>query len=595
MAGKIKAMWTNKDIRNRILFTLFAFLVYRLGSAITVPDVNTADLVNGIGENSLFAMLNLLGGGGLEQFSVFALGVTPYITASIIIQLLSMDVIPHLTELSKAGANGRKTLDKYTRYLAVVFAFVQSFSLVYGFSKAYTGLIVGGVTISKILYIATIFAAGSMFLVWVGDQISMKGIGNGISMVIMAGIVGRMPQQFSSAWSSLITGESAPTYGAWLFAAYILVYLLIIIFVTLINTAERRIPIQYTSSSISLSKPSEANYLPLKVNSASVIPVIFASSLMMAPIQIASFFPSNDFIKEMQKWLGLKTWYSLVIYVLLILFFTFFYTKMQINPEKVAENLGKSGSYIPSVRPGNETKEYINRVLSRITVLGSVALAIIAVMPHIMPLVWPDLPNSMALGGTGMIIVVGVAIETVRQVQGLITQKSYKNITKTNIFRRIDMNIFIMGAPGSGKGTFSTKIKEEFNLNHISTGDIFRANIAGGTELGLQAKAYSEKGLLVPDEITNKMVKDYLNTLEDKKNGYLLDGYPRTLAQAKAFEEMTEGTDLAVEKIVYMDVPFDELTRRITGRRTCKNVEKSTTSIQNHQKLKVFVMFAVEN
>ena len=405
MAGKIKAMWTNKDIRNRILFTLFAFLVYRLGSAITVPDVNTSDLVNGLGENSLFAMLNLLGGGGLEQFSVFALGVTPYITASIIIQLLSMDVIPHLTELSKAGANGRKTLDKYTRYLAVVFAFVQSFSLV---------------------YIATIFAAGSMFLVWIGDQISMKGIGNGISMVIMAGIVGRMPQQFSSAWSSLITGESAPTYGAWLFAAYILVYLLIIIFVTLINTAERRIPIQYTSSSISLSKPSEANYLPLKVNSASVIPVIFASSLMMAPIQIASFFPSNDFIKEMQKWLGLQTWYSLVIYVLLILFFTFFYTKMQINPEKVAENLGKSGSYIPSVRPGNETKEYINRVLSRITVLGSVALAIIAVMPHIMPLVWPDLPNSMALGGTGMIIVVGVAIETVRQVQGLITQKSYK-------------------------------------------------------------------------------------------------------------------------------------------------------------------------
>ena len=413
MAGKIKAMWTNKDIRNRILFTLFAFLVYRLGSAITVPDVNTTDLVNGLGENSLFAMLNLLGGGGLEQFSVFALGVTPYITASIIIQLLSMDVIPHLTELSKAGANGRKTLDKYTRYLAVVFAFVQSFSLVYGFSKAYTGLIVGGVTISKILYIATIFAAGSMFLVWIGDQISMKGIGNGISMVIMAGIVGRMPQQFSSAWSSLISGESAPSYGAWLFAAYILIYLLIIIFVTLINTAERRIPIQYTSSSISLSKPSEANYLPLKVNSASVIPVIFASSLMI----------------ERSRGLGdvyKRQWYSLVIYVLLILFFTFFYTKMQINPEKVAENLGKSGSYIPSVRPGSETKDYINRVLSRITVLGSVALAFIAVMPHVMPLIWPDLPSSMALGGTGMIIVVGVAIETVRQVQGLITQKSYK-------------------------------------------------------------------------------------------------------------------------------------------------------------------------
>ena len=426
MAGKIKAMWTNKDIRNRILFTLFAFLVYRLGSAITVPDVNTSDLISGMSDNSLFAMLNLLGGGGLDQFSIFALGVTPYITASIIIQLLSMDVIPHLTELSKGGANGRKQLDKYTRYLAVVFAFVQSFSLVYGFSKTYSTLIVGGVTISKILYISTIFAAGSMFLVWIGDQISLKGIGNGISMVIMAGIVGRMPQQFSSAWSSLIAGDSVPDYGAWLFAAYILVYLLIIVFVTLINTAERRIPIQYTSSSISLSKPSEANYLPLKVNSASVIPVIFASSLMMAPIQIASFFPSNDITKQMSNWLGLQTWYSLIIYVLLILFFTFFYTKMQINPEKVAENLGKSGSYIPSVRPGTETEKYINRVLSRITVLGSVALAIIAVMPHIMPLIWPDMPSSMSLGGTGMIIVVGVAIETVKQVQGLITQKSYK-------------------------------------------------------------------------------------------------------------------------------------------------------------------------
>ena len=194
----------------------------------------------------------------------------------------------------------------------------------------------------------------------------------------------------------------------------------------MINTAERRIPIQYTSSSIQLSKRSESNYLPLKVNSASVIPVIFASSLMMAPLQIASFFPTNDIIRTMQDWLGLRTWYSLVIYVLLILFFTFFYTKMQINPEKISENLGKSGAYIPSVRPGTETKNYVNKVLSRITVLGSICLALIAVLPHIMPLIWTDMPTSMALGGTGMIIVVGVAIETVRQVQGLITQKSYK-------------------------------------------------------------------------------------------------------------------------------------------------------------------------
>lgn len=426
MFSSIKAIVTNKDIRKRILFTLFAFLVYRLGSAITVPDVNTADLINGMQDNSLFAMLNLLGGGGLEQFSVFALGVTPYITASIILQLLSMDIVPSLTELSKSGAQGRKKIDQYTRYLAVVFAFVQSFSLVYGFSKTYTTLIVGGVSISKVLYISTIFTAGSLFLVWIGDQISLKGIGNGISMVIMAGIVGRMPRQITSAWKTLMGSGSTVKNGTALFVAYILVYLLIIIFVTLINTAERRIPIQYTSSSIELSKRSESNYLPLKVNSASVIPVIFASSLMMAPLQVATFLDKTEFVKATQKWLGLSTWYSLAIYVVLIIFFTFFYTKMQVDPEKLAENLGKSGAYIPSVRPGTETKNYVNHVLTRITVLGSLALAFISVIPHAMPLIWPELPSSMALGGTGMIIVVGVAIETVRQVQGLITQKSYK-------------------------------------------------------------------------------------------------------------------------------------------------------------------------
>lgn len=426
MISSFKAIIKNKDIRNRILFTLFAFLVYRLGSAITVPDVNTTDLVAGLEDNSLFAMLNLLGGGGLEQFSIFALGVTPYITASIIIQLLSMDLIPPLSELAKSGAKGRKQLDKYTRYLAVIFGFVQSFSLVYGFSSTYTGLIEGGATMSKILYIATIFTAGTMFLVWIGDQISTKGIGNGISMVIMAGIVGRLPRQFSSAWTSLI-GEDPTGQGIGLFIGYIVVYLIIIVFVTLINTAERRIPIQYTSSSISLSKQSKSNYLPLKLNSASVIPVIFASSLMMAPLQIASFFASNKVTSVMTDWLGMRTWYSLVIYVLLILFFTFFYTKMQVNPEKIAENLGKSGAYIPSVRPGKETENYVNRVLSRLTTLGSVALALVAVLPHLMPLIWSEMNTSMALGGTGMIIVVGVAIETVRQIQGLITQKSYKN------------------------------------------------------------------------------------------------------------------------------------------------------------------------
>jgi preprotein translocase subunit SecY len=234
-----------------------------------------------------------------------------------------------------------------------------------------------------------------------------------------------MPKQFAAAWESLIGTDVSN--GVWLFVAYILIYLLIIIFVTLINTAEYKIPIQYTSSSLTIQKNTKMNYLPLKVNSASVIPVIFASSVMMAPLQIASFFPQKDWMTTMNNWLGLSTWYSLVVYVILIWLFTFFYTKMQINPEQLSENLGKSGAYIPSVRPGAATKEYIDKILSRLTVLGALALSVIAVMPHIMPLIWPDLPSSMALGGTGMIIVVGVAIETVRQLQGLVTQKSYKN------------------------------------------------------------------------------------------------------------------------------------------------------------------------
>lgn len=422
----ISAIWKNKDIRNRILFTLFAFLIYRLGCAITVPDVNTAGLVAGLENNSLFAMMSLLGGGGLERFSIFALGVTPYITASIIIQLLSMDVIPYFTELSKSGVNGRKKLDSYTRYMAVVFAFIQSISFAYSFNNLYSGLFIGGLNTAKLLFVSTIFTAGTMFLVWLGDQISAKGVGNGISMVIMAGIVGRLPSQITSAWETLVGGDLASS-GLITFIIYILIYLLIIIFVTLINTAERKIPIQYTSSSMQLAQNSRMNYLPLKINSASVIPVIFASSIMLAPIQIASFFANGaEWYSIMQQWLGMQTWYSLLIYAVLIVLFTFFYAQMQINPEKVAENLGKSGAYIPSVRPGKQTEEYISQTLDRITVLGSVSLMLIAVLPHLMPLIWPELPSSMALGGTGLIIVVGVALETVKQIQGLITQKSYK-------------------------------------------------------------------------------------------------------------------------------------------------------------------------
>lgn len=425
MLKTIISMFKSKDIRNRILFTLAMLFIFRFGAAITVPGVDISTMTNAK-SNSLFEMINLLGGGGLEQLSVFALGVGPYITASIIIQLLSMDVIPALTELAKGGATGKKQIDKYTRYLAVVLGFFQASTLIYGFSRAYPGLLVEGDGWASILYISTVLTGGSMFLLWIGDRISMKGIGNGISMIIAAGIIARLPHQIITAWETVVdTSSSSATFNGILgFAGYILCYLLIIVFVVFMQTAERKIPIQYTSSTVTTRK-KDMTYLPLKINSASVIPVIFASSLMVAPLSIVKMITSADWVNTLEYFLGLQTPVSLVIYVVLTILFTFFYTQMQVDPSKIAENLGKSGTYIPGIRPGSETKEYINKVLNRITVLGALGLAFIAVLPHALPL-FTSLPASMGIGGTGIIIVVGVAMETVKQIQGRMTQKSYR-------------------------------------------------------------------------------------------------------------------------------------------------------------------------
>ena len=422
-------MFKNKDIRNRIFFTLAMLFVFRFGSAITVPGVDVTELIKGIQDSSLFAMINMLGGGGLEQLSIFAMGVGPYITASIIIQLLSMDVVPALTELAKGGATGKKQIDRYTRYLAVVLSFFQASTLVYSFSTQYDSLLVNGSGWASILYVATLLTAGSMFILWIGDRISMKGIGNGVSMIIAAGIIARLPYQFTTAWQTLVdpSNSSATFNGILTYGLYIVSYLLIIVFVVFMQTAERKIPIQYTSSTVTTRK-KDMTYLPLKINSASVIPVIFASAILAAPLQICKMvWPAAGWVKTMETYMGMQTPISLVIYVILIFLFTFFYTKLQVDPEKIAENLGKSGTYIPGIRPGTETKEYVNKVLCRITVLGAIGLAFIAVLPHALPLIpGINLPQSMGIGGTGIIIVVGVAMETVKQIEGRLTQKSYR-------------------------------------------------------------------------------------------------------------------------------------------------------------------------
>ena len=312
------SMFKNKEIRNKILFTLVMLLIYRIGSAIPVPGVDAAKLSAQVSGNSILSMMNLLGGGAFEKMSVFALGVTPYITASIIIQLLSMDVIPYLTELSKSGETGRIKSDQITRYLGVVLAFVQSFSMVYGFDKQYA--ILESSNLSTYFYTATILTAGTMFLIWIGDKISTKGIGNGISIIIFAGIVANMPAQFLQVFNILMSGntQGAQFSGILEFVLYCVLYLVIIVGVVIMQLAQRKIPIQYTSSSG--AKANDITYLPFKINSASVIPVIFASSIITAPQIVLSFVNTGAY----QKVSGfLSIWFSticsinILIYILL--------------------------------------------------------------------------------------------------------------------------------------------------------------------------------------------------------------------------------------------------------------------------------------
>lgn len=425
MMHTFASLFKNKETRNKILFTLAMLLIYRIGSAIPVPGVNSETLVKQIADNSLLSMMNMLGGGALERLSIFAMGVTPYITASIIIQLLSMDVIPALTEMTKSGQTGRMKMEKITRYLGVVLSFVQAFSLVYGFDKQYQ--ILESASLSGYFYTATVLTAGTMFLIWLGDRISMKGIGNGISIIIFAGIVSNMPSSFMQVFNILAGGTSQGEVfnGVLQFALYVILYLAVITFVVIMETSLRKIPIQYTNSS-NIRGGSDVTFLPLKINSASVIPVIFAQSIILAPQIVISFF-DTDLYQKLSQWLSLTSGFGLGLYAVLTILFTFFYTELQVDPEKVAENLGKSGAYIPGIRPGNETKTYLHKVLNRITVLGALGLALIAVVPYLLTMFTP-LTQQTAVGGTGIIIVVGVARETLAQLKGQLTQTNIRRV-----------------------------------------------------------------------------------------------------------------------------------------------------------------------
>ena len=442
---KIVAIFKNKDVRERILFTLMMFLVFRIGSNITVPGV---ELTSSLGDTDVLSLMNLLGGGALQNFSVFALGVSPYITSSIIVELLSKDVLPALTELSKQGQTGRKKIEMATRYLTLILGAVQAYGIIVTMQNseviAFTEELNFWVYAKIILYLM----AGSMLVMWMADQITEKGVGNGVSMIIFAGIVSALPSQIISATTyyfvnELVTEKSRIIAGALKLGLYLVTLVLIIVFVTFIEKSIRKIPVQHSGTGGALNaKVNNTSFLPMKINSAGVIPVIFGSSIMMAPAVIISFavenYTSNETITNVlnifnqaalteMKWFDGSTWYmpwGLIIYIFLIFVFSFFYSNLTINPEQLAEDFQKSGSYIPGVRPGNETHRYVKRVLNRVTLLGATALTIIAAFPVVLTLL-EIVPSSLALGGTGMIIVVGVSSETYKQIEGLIAADTH--------------------------------------------------------------------------------------------------------------------------------------------------------------------------
>ena len=422
----MKEVLTNKKILKRILYTFLLLAVYRIGTSITIPGINRITLAM-LSGNSVFSLMNMLGGGALERMSIFALGVGPYITAGIIVELLSMDVIPYLSELRKDGLKGRQQIEKITSYLGLVLALVQSISITYGFDRQY-GILMSN-KISDYIFTAIVLTAGYHILLWIGDRISAIGVGNGISLLIFAGIVANIPSSFAQTWSILVTGtEAGSTFnGVLIFALSVLLYLAIIIGVVIMQLAVRKIPIQYSSN---IGTTSNMNYLPLKVNSASVLPVIFASSVMTAPQIILSFI-NQEAYNKVSNFLSLQKPVGLIIYAALIVLFTFFYVSLQMDPKEMAKNLAAQQAYIPGVRPGSETITYIKKVICRINFFGASGLLVIAMLPHILPALTP-IPSSMAIGGTGIIIVVGVAIETIDQIIAAAQTKTYKNYASSS-------------------------------------------------------------------------------------------------------------------------------------------------------------------
>ncbi|GKV68420.1 protein translocase subunit SecY [Sporosarcina sp. NCCP-2716] len=419
-----------KEIRSKIIFTLLLLIVFRIGTFITVPNVDATALQQS--SNQFIGFLNIFGGGALSKFSIFAMGIMPYITASIIMQLLQMDVVPKFAEWAKQGDVGRRKLAQFTRYFTMVLAFIQAIAMSFGFNQMFQGSLVADNGISTYIVIALVLTAGTAFLLWLGEQITAKGVGNGISIIIFAGIAAAIPNAVNQLYVSQIQDAGDALFIRIATMVLLLIAILAItVGVIYFQEALRKIPIQYAKRVTGRQQTSagQQTHLPLKLNAAGVIPVIFAVAFFTTPQLLGTFFSDNSTMAAISRVLNYSHPVGMALYIGLIIAFTYFYAFVQVNPENVADNLKKQGAYIPGIRPGQNTQDYLTSTLYRLTFVGALFLAAVAVLPIVIIQI-ANLPQSAQIGGTSLLIVVGVALETMKQLESQLVKRHYRGFMK---------------------------------------------------------------------------------------------------------------------------------------------------------------------
>ena len=415
MLSTLRAALKVEEVRKKIIFTLLMFLVFRIGAHIPVPGIDNSIIQQLTSQAKILGFFDMVAGGAFSNFSIFAMSITPYIYASIIMQLLTV-IVPRLEQLAKED---RKKMAEYTRYLTVVLGLVQAIGLSFGFRSALVNPSFGSMAL-----VALTLTAGTACLMWIGESITEKGIGNGISLIIFAGIVSQIPS------GAIYLASYAMQGGAAILSviAFFAIAIVSILVVVLVHEGERRVPVQYAKRVVGRKVyGGQSTHIPIKVNSAGVIPVIFAMSILMFPATIAGFFPDNGVATWIANNFTTGNWFYNVLYMLLIIFFTYFYSSITFNPIDVADNIKKNGGFIPGLRPGRPTSEYITKIMSRITLFGAIFLAIIAVLPSVLS-TFTGL--DLSFGGTALLIVVGVALDTMKQMEATLMMRSYQGFMK---------------------------------------------------------------------------------------------------------------------------------------------------------------------